>query len=101
MPQPGDLRAADARLSISGCVIACELWTRLADWQAQSRSALLKHRDLGSDRLLVVLRETRANRAAVRLADPASLATFPVPARAALRALAEGRDPGGNAILFL
>jgi transcriptional regulator with XRE-family HTH domain len=101
MPQPGDLRAADARLTIPGCAIACELWTRLADWQAQSRSALLKQRDLGSDRLLVVLRDSRANRAALRLADPASFTTFTVPARATLRALAEARDPGGNAIVFL
>ena len=101
MPIAGDLRAADARASIPGCTIACELWTRPADWQAQSRSALLKRRDLGADRLLVVLRDTRANRAAVRDAGIATLDAFPIGPRAVLKALAEGRDPEGNGLLFL
>jgi transcriptional regulator with XRE-family HTH domain len=102
MPLAGDLRAADARATLgSSCSIVCELWNRLADWQAQSRSALLKQRDLGATRLLVVLRDTRANRVALRLADPASMATFPVSPRTALRALASGRDPGGNAVVLL
>ena len=68
MPIPGDLRAGDATATIPGCVVLCELWTRLADWQAQSRSALLKQRDLRADRLIVVLKGTRANREALRLA---------------------------------
>ncbi len=51
MPIPGDLRAGDATATIPGCVVLCELWTRLADWQAQTRSALLKQRDLRADRL--------------------------------------------------
>ena len=83
------------------CTLALELWTRLADWQAQSRSALLKHRDLGTDRLIVVLRDTRANREALRQAGAASQASFPLGTRAILRALGDGRDPGGNGIAFL
>lgn len=101
MPIAGDLRAADARATLSGCSVAVELWTRLADWQLQSRSALLKQRDLGADRLVVVLRDTHANRDALRQAGPDALASFPGSPRTILRALAEGRDPGANAVLFL
>lgn len=101
IPIPGDLRAVDARASLPGCVVACELWTRLADWQAQSRSARLKQRDLAAHRLLIVLRDSRANRDALRAADPTSMTAFPVAPRVALRSLAEGRDPGGDAVVFL
>ncbi len=101
IPLSGDLRAADATASLPNCRVAYELWTRLADWQAQSRGALLKQRDLGADRLVVVLRDTRANREALRQAGPDALASFPIGPRAVLRSLAEGRDPGGNGIVFL
>ena len=101
MPIAGDLRAADARATIAGCSIVCELWTRLADWQAQCRATLLKQRDLGADRALIVLRDTNANRAAVRDAGTTPLESFPVGRRAVLRALSEGRDPEGNGLLFL
>jgi transcriptional regulator with XRE-family HTH domain len=101
MPIAGDLRAADALATRPGCRVLVELWTRLADWQAQSRSALLKQRDLGTDRLVIVLKATRANREAPRQAGPAALASFPIGPRALLRALAEGRDPGGNGVVLL
>ena len=101
MPIPGDLRAGDARSSVPGCSVLFELWTRLADWQAQTRSALLKQRDLGADRLVLVLRATHANREALRQAGPAARETFPLRGRQVLRALGEGRDPGANGILLL
>ena len=101
MPIAGDLRAGDARSSVPGCSVLYELWTRLADWQAQTRSALLKQRDLGADRVVLVLRATHANREALRQAGPAARETFPLQGRQVLRALGEGRDPGANGILFL
>lgn len=101
MPIPGDLRAADAVATIEGCSVLCELWTRLADWQAQSRGALLKQRDLRADRLLIVLRATRANREALAAAGPASGGSFPLGSREVIRALAAGRDPGQNGIVVL
>ena len=97
MPIPGDLRAGDATATIRGCVVLCELWTRLADWQAQTRSALLKQRDLRADRLIVVLKGTRANREALRLAGSSARASFPLESRDLLRAFADGRDPGPTA----
>ena len=101
MPIQGDLRAADAVATMPGCSLLTELWTRLADWQAQSRGALLKQRDLKADRLLIVLRATHANRRALRQADSAARASFPLESREILRALADGRDPSANGILFL
>ena len=101
MPIAGDLRAADARATIPGCSVVFELWTRLASWEAQSRGALLKQRDLGADRLVIVLLGSRANREALRQAGPAALASFPLATRSVLRALADGRDPGASGIVLL
>lgn len=101
MPIAGDLRAADATATIPGCVVSVELWTRLADGQAQTRAALLKGRDLQAERVIIVLKATRANREALRQAGPDALASFPMRSRELLRALAAGIDPGANGILFL
>jgi transcriptional regulator with XRE-family HTH domain len=101
MPIAGDFRAADAVAAIPGCRIAIELITRLVDFQGQTRAALLKQRDLGADRLLIVVLGSNANRRALRDAEPAIRESFPVGTRDALAALAAGRDPGGNAIVLL
>ncbi|MDQ2688945.1 MAG: helix-turn-helix domain-containing protein [Chloroflexota bacterium] len=101
VPIAGDLRAGDAVSTNGDCSILYELMTRFADFQAQTRSAKLKRRDLAAERLILVVANTRANRAAVREAGHDALADFPISARAALRALSEGRDPGGDAIVFL
>lgn len=101
MPTARDLRAADCRITIPGCSILVEAITRFADAQAQSRAAQRKRRDLGCDRLIVLLAATGSNRRALRAAGPAFAAAFPMSPRATLRALADGRDPGADAILFL
>jgi transcriptional regulator with XRE-family HTH domain len=101
MPDPRDLRAADCRITIPGCAIVVEAITRFADAQAQTRAAQRKRRDLGADRLILLLADTTANRRALREAGPAFLAAFPISARAALRALADGRDPGNDAIILI
>ena len=101
MPKAGDLRALDARISVADCTIAIEAITRLVDVQAQTRSARLKRRDVSADRLVLLISDTNANHRAVREAGPALLADFPMSPRAALVALAAGRDPGGDAVLLL
>jgi len=100
VPIPGDLRAADARLT-GPVSIVVEAWTRLADVQAQVRAAQLKRRDLGADRLLMLIAATATNRRALRLAGDVVRASFPIGTREALGALAAGRDPGGDAIVLL
>ena len=101
MPQPNDLRAADQLSSIGGCRVMVEAYRRLSDFQAQSRSALLKQRDLGANRLVLLIEDTRANRRALAEAGAEPPRSYPVSQRAMLAALAVGRDPGGDGIVLL
>jgi transcriptional regulator with XRE-family HTH domain len=98
---PGDQRALDGRIDGTGMTIALEAETRLRDIQAQVRAAVLKQQDAGIDRLLILVKGSRGNRLALRESSGLLAATFPVSGRAALAALAAGRDPGGNAIVIL
>lgn len=101
VPIAGDLRAADAVISIPGCRCLVEVTTRLADWQAQVRAARLKHRDLGTNRLLLVIADTTTNRRQLRSVPDAALAEFPFRTRDAFIALRTGMDPGGDAIILV
>lgn len=98
---PGDLRAADVILSVPGCRILAEIITRLADFQAQVRAARLKHRDLHTDRLIMVVAATTTNRRVLREIGPAATVAFPLGTRTTLEALSAGRDPEGDAIVLL
>ena len=97
----GDRRAVDLMLASSDLSIAVEVFTRLLDVQAQIRAAHLKWRDSSAKRLVVVVAESHANRAALRAVLPLLAADFPVGSRPALAALANGRDLGGNAIVVV
>jgi transcriptional regulator with XRE-family HTH domain len=101
VPIEGDLRAADCRITADGCTIVVEAITRLVDVQAQVRAAQLKRRDIGAQRLIILLAATGANRRAVHQAGPALTDAFPVAPRVALGHLAAGRDPGGDALILL
>jgi transcriptional regulator with XRE-family HTH domain len=101
MPLEGDLRAADQLSAIPGCRVMIEAYTRLTDSQAQVRAARLKQRDLGAERLLIVVADTRSNREALRAAGMEALRSFAVSPRAMLAALEFGRDPGGDGIVLL
>lgn len=101
LPIPGDLRAVDARSTVPGCQVIYELWTRLSDFQAQARAAQLKKRDIMADHLVIVVRDTHANRRAVRLAEPAITQAFPLTTRTVLEALKAGRCPAGDGLVFL
>lgn len=101
MPIRGDLRAADAVLTIPGCQCVVEIITRLADFQAQLRSARRKVRDLGADRLIFVVAASPTNRRAVRDAGRAVDDAFPVRTKGAMRAFGAGVDPGGDALILL
>ncbi len=101
IPLPGDLRAADATATNATCCVMLELMTRFFDFQGQSRPALLKKRDLGVDRLILVVSATNGNRRAVREAGDAVRLSFPLTTRQILGALAEGRDPGGDGMAII
>jgi len=101
MPEPGDLRAADAVARNANCTVMIEAITRLADFQAQSRSALAKKRDLGADRLVLLVANTRANRRALHEAVDIAAASFPLATAEVLRAMEAGEDPGADGIVLL
>src|SRR5688500_1432921 len=101
MSIPGDLRAADAVLAIPACRCMVEVITRLADFQAQVRAARRKQRDLGADRLILVIAANATNRRALRDAGVAVRDAFPLDTKATLRALGAGTDPGADGLVLL
>ena len=98
---PGDQRAFDALLSSPATTIAVEAITRLRDAQAQLRAAALKQRDGQVPRLVIMVRGTDHNRAALASAADLLATSFPIGTRATLAALAAGEDPGDNGIVLL
>jgi transcriptional regulator with XRE-family HTH domain len=99
LPIPGDQRAWDRVMHRDGIRVGIEAETRPTDMQELGRRLALKKRDGGVDRLILVLANTEWCRRLVRLND--LNAAFPVPGRVALKALAEGRDPGGDSIALV
>ena len=101
MPIAGDLRAADALISIPDCRCMVEVITRLADFQAQLRAARIKVRDVGADRLVFVIAGTTANRRTLREVGATLTDAFPLRSRDALSRLGAGLDPGADALILL
>ena len=100
VPMAGDLRSADVVIDGESVDAMVEAETRLDDLQAMERRVYLKQRDLGIRRVILLVADTRHNRAVLE-AHPELLDRFPISTRACLSALREGRDPGGNAIVLL
>ncbi|HET7167643.1 MAG TPA: helix-turn-helix domain-containing protein [Candidatus Limnocylindrales bacterium] len=99
-----DQRAWDAEIGgLAGDPgwLPVEAETRIHDLQAQTRRIAIKLRDSDHRSVLVVVADTRTNRAAIRVAWPSINELFPIPSRDALAALADGRRPGGSALVFL
>jgi hypothetical protein len=95
----GDKRAWDRTMRGAGLTIGIEAETRPTDMQELQRRLALKKRDGGVDRLILLLADTEWCRRLIRLNDLD--AALPVPGKVALRALAEGRDPGGDAAILI
>ena len=100
LPIPGDLRAWDAVIVGRSWRIGVECETRPRDLQALERRLALKERDGGLDSVLLLLRDSAHNGRIVR-SSSGLLARFPVPGPRALALLAEGKSPGGNALVRL
>jgi transcriptional regulator with XRE-family HTH domain len=99
LPIPGDKRAWDRVLRGAGFVIGVEAETRPTDLQEVQRRIALKKRDGQVDRVVLVLAASEWNRRLVRLNDLEG--AFPIPGKVALKSLAEGRDPGGDAVILI
>jgi transcriptional regulator with XRE-family HTH domain len=101
MPIPGDLRAVDELIRTDGCSCAVEAYTRLADIGRQLRLSRTKQRDIKADRLIWVVKGSRANRRLLHEAGPLLVEELPVATRVAMRALAAGEDPGADCLVIL
>jgi len=96
-----DGRAWDAAISRGQEWTPVEAETRLSDLQALERRVNLKMRDAGAKAVVLLVADTRNNRAALRAAPEAWRAGFPLGTRAALQSLAEGRLPAESALIVL
>lgn len=101
VPIPRDQRAADAVMQRGDLRILVEAVTRLADAQAQLRSIHLKARDMGINRVVVVVAATHVNRRALGEASSTLAVDFPLGTRSLLAALSAGRDPGSNGVVVI
>lgn len=95
-----DRRAWDATIGGIGWRIAIDAETVLDDLQAVERRVALKQRDSGVRHVILLISDTRRNRRALRAA-PDAFAGYSRDARAALRALRLGEDPGTDTIILL
>ena len=108
LPHQGDLRAWDATLSGFAAPSGrrhrrggVEAETRPTDVQALERKLALKERDGDVEWMILLLADTRHNRAFVRGPGERLRARFPVDGRRALELLAAGAEPGGNTLILL
>lgn len=101
LPDKRDLRAWDALAIGAGWRIPIEAETRLNDSQALQRWLATKMRDGSEDRLVLLVADTRANRAALAGGGAGLVQMFPLKAATILDALRNGADPGGSGIVIL
>ncbi len=104
LPIPGDLRAWDAEIrgrQPAPWRARIEAETNLSDGQALERRLSLKLRDDPGGHLILLVSDTRANRAALRSIGVGLRELLPLETRAILSALDAGRDPGGSGIVIL
>jgi hypothetical protein len=101
LPNTGDLRAWDATIAGLGFVIGVEAETRVRDLQAVGRRVNLKQKDGELDHVILLVADTHANRLALRTGGESLREAFPISQRDCLRALPDGRDPGGSSIIIL
>jgi hypothetical protein len=92
-----DLMLADRRSETCGV----ELETRFVDVQDQLRRLTRKVIDGGLDRVLLVVADTRSNRAAIRAAGALLGTTFAIDDPAAYEALARSEVPPRNALMLV
>jgi transcriptional regulator with XRE-family HTH domain len=100
-PNLGDRRAWDAVIGIVRSRIGVEAETRARDGQELERRLALKRRDGGVDATILLLSDTRNNRAFVKERRASLADSFPISQAAALAALSAGRAMDGNAIILL
>jgi hypothetical protein len=87
-------------VTVPAAEILIDAETHLGDFQAVERRMGAKARDLGVDRVVLLLADTRHNRMLVNTIS-AIRERFPVDMRTWFRAFAKGEDPGGDGLVVL
>jgi len=100
IPRESDLRAWDASISGPGWTVYVDAETRIRDAQALERRTNLKRRDTVTDRVILLLADTRSNRA-VRRAVGMPMLDDAIDGRVILARLAAGADPEGSGVVLL
>jgi transcriptional regulator with XRE-family HTH domain len=102
LPISGDRRAWDAVIRFAARdIVAVEGETRFRDAQAVQRRIALKKRDGGIDRVILLISDTRPNRAALEAAREDMRSQFPLDSRAVLAAIRADRSPHADGIVLL
>lgn len=97
----GDPRAWDAVMLVGRARVAVEAETRPRDVQALQRRLASKRRDDPEvTGVVLLLADTRHNRALVKEHGEALRAEFPTPPAFLKAALAQGRDPGASGVVL-
>jgi transcriptional regulator with XRE-family HTH domain len=101
LPMAGDRRAWDAMALVKRAPVVFEAETHLRDMQALARKLELKRRDGGASLVVLVVADTRHNRAVLATHREALRAAFPLDTRAVLAALRSGRAPSASGIVMI
>jgi len=104
LPIDRDLRAWDAEISgrqPQHWRARVEAETRISDGQALERRLTLKLRDDPGGHLILLVSDTRANRAAIRSIRDGLTELVPLSTRELLAAVSSGRDPGASGIAVM
>ncbi|HLX35162.1 MAG TPA: hypothetical protein VKR30_07960 [Candidatus Limnocylindrales bacterium] len=100
IPIAGDLRSADAVVTIAAGEIMIEAETRVSDVQLVERRSAAKGRDLGALRVVLLLADTAHHWTLLRQ-HPELRQRYPIGTCEVLAALRAGRDPGGDGLVIL
>jgi transcriptional regulator with XRE-family HTH domain len=100
-PKPGDRRAWDAVASIGSIRIGVEAETRPRDGQDLQRRLNAKRRDGAVDHVVLLLSDTRWNRAFLRSWWDEIRVDLPGTSSQILEALGSGRDPGMSGVVLV
>jgi transcriptional regulator with XRE-family HTH domain len=98
---PNDQRAWDVLLTVGRVRIGVIAETRIRDLQALLRREHQKQLDSGVDLLLIVVSNTKHNRAALAEAGELLAEAFPLTTRAVLARLGRGEAPSGNGVVII
>lgn len=99
--RPGDPRAWDVDLGCRDGDTKLEAETNIRDVQAMERRIALKIADGRADRVILLVADTRSNRATLRDAGDSLRTMFPASQAQVLAALAAGLRPPENGIVVL